>query len=71
MATIHYKIASELEPHDGEIQYNFGVILDSMGRLQEAEERYALAIKNGVQQAEKNLRNVRVRILGKAAGASA
>jgi Tfp pilus assembly protein PilF len=62
----HYEEATRLSPNDGEVQYNFGVVLDSMGRLEEAIERYEKAVETGVgNTAEKNLRNARARLLGK------
>ncbi|KAJ3295244.1 hypothetical protein HDU79_009565 [Rhizoclosmatium sp. JEL0117] len=64
-ALSHYKIATELNPDDGEVQYNYGVVLDSMGKLEEAVEMYEKAVGNGIEQAEKNLRNARAKLSGK------
>ncbi|KAI9014851.1 hypothetical protein BC832DRAFT_516941, partial [Gaertneriomyces semiglobifer] len=59
--------ALKLAPNDGEVRYNFGVILDAMGNLERAVEQYRLAIRNGVEQAEKNLRNAGARLLAQEA----
>ncbi|KAJ3229344.1 hypothetical protein HDU78_009097 [Chytriomyces hyalinus] len=61
----HYKIAASINPADGEVQYNYAVVLDSMGRLEEAIELYDLASKNGIEEAEKHSRNAKARLLGK------
>ncbi|KAJ3231542.1 hypothetical protein HDU81_003689 [Chytriomyces hyalinus] len=61
----HYKIAASINPADGEVQYNYAVVLDSMGRLEEAIELYDSAAKNGVDEAEKHSRNAKARLLGK------
>lgn len=63
----HYESAIELEPTDGEINYNFAVVLDSMGELDRAIEQYSIAVSWGIEQAEKNLRNARARWIAKRA----
>ncbi|KAJ3024388.1 UNVERIFIED_CONTAM: hypothetical protein HDU68_008224 [Siphonaria sp. JEL0065] len=63
----HYKIATEINPEDGEVQYNYGVVLDSMGKLEEAIVQYEKSVANGVDQANKNLRNARAKLAGKKA----
>eukprot|EP00842_Homolaphlyctis_polyrhiza_P006249 jgi/Hompol1/6625/HPOL_001903-RA len=60
----HYKAAIELSPEDGEIHYNFGVVLDASSRLEEAVDHYQQARKLGVEQAEKNLRNALAKLIG-------
>jgi tetratricopeptide (TPR) repeat protein len=57
----HYEKALELSPEDPEINYNFGVVLDSCGKLEKAIEQYSIAVSWGLEQAEKNLRNARAR----------
>ncbi|KAJ3330596.1 hypothetical protein HDU76_005286 [Blyttiomyces sp. JEL0837] len=66
-AVHHYLIAIKLTPKDGEVHYNLGVVLDSMGRLEEALEYYTKAVELGISAAEKNLRNAQARLLGKMA----
>ncbi|KAJ3255884.1 hypothetical protein HK103_005898 [Boothiomyces macroporosus] len=61
----HYESALKLTPTDGEIRYNYGVVLDSCGKLEEAVEQYELAVMNGIELAEKNLRNAKARLLAK------
>ncbi|KAI8831754.1 TPR-like protein [Chytriomyces cf. hyalinus JEL632] len=61
----HYKIAASINPADGEVQYNYAVVLDSLGRLEEAIELYDSAAKNGIDEAEKHSRNAKARLLGK------
>ncbi|KAJ3071341.1 hypothetical protein HDU98_005472 [Podochytrium sp. JEL0797] len=63
----HYKIANEINPMDGEVQYNYGAVLDSMGKLEEAIDMYENSVANGVSLGEKNLRNARERLAGKKA----
>ncbi|KAI9335903.1 hypothetical protein BDR26DRAFT_865328 [Obelidium mucronatum] len=65
MALEHYEIATGLNPEDGEVQYNYGVVLDSMGKLSEAIEQYERAVTNGVDQAQKNLASARERLSAK------
>lgn len=64
-AISHYEAALRIEPNDGEIHYNFAVVLDSMGKLQKAIEEYRLAVQNGTTVAEKNLRNAMARLMSK------
>ncbi|KAJ3186663.1 hypothetical protein HDU85_007483 [Gaertneriomyces sp. JEL0708] len=66
-AVTNLEEALKLAPNDGEVRYNFGVILDAMGNLERAVEQYRLAIRNGVEQAEKNLRNAGARLLAQEA----
>ncbi|KAJ1559284.1 hypothetical protein HK405_011256 [Cladochytrium tenue] len=61
----HYRLAAELRPGDGEIKYNYAVVLDSLGELDSAVELYEAAVALGVEQAQKNLRNARVRLLAR------
>ncbi|KAI8802736.1 hypothetical protein BJ742DRAFT_831883 [Cladochytrium replicatum] len=61
----HFEAALRLAPEDGEIRFDFGVILDSMGKLEEAIEQYKLAQQYGVDRASVNLRNAQARLLGK------
>ncbi|KAJ3415623.1 hypothetical protein HDV05_004499 [Chytridiales sp. JEL 0842] len=61
----HYKAALDLNPSDGQVQYNYGVVLDSMGKLEEAVEMYEGAVRNGIENAQKNLRNAKARLLGR------
>ncbi|KAI8610905.1 hypothetical protein BC830DRAFT_1172347 [Chytriomyces sp. MP71] len=66
----HYQIAVDINPVDGEVQYNYGVVLDSVGRLEDAIEMYEAALANGIKQAETNLKNATARWLGKQIEAS-
>ena len=59
----HYEKALELSPEDGEINYNYGVVLDAFGELEKAIQQYSIAVSWGIEQAEKNLRNARARWL--------
>ncbi|KAJ3029655.1 hypothetical protein HK097_005740 [Rhizophlyctis rosea] len=61
-AITHYEAALSIDPTDGEARYNFGVVLDSMGRLEEAIEQYEKAVQSGVEVAEKNLRNAKAKL---------
>ncbi|KAI8818948.1 uncharacterized protein EV422DRAFT_126312 [Fimicolochytrium jonesii] len=63
-ALAHYENALNLEPKDGQIHYNFAVVLDSMGNLDKAIEHYKIAVENGTTVAQKNLRNAMARKLG-------
>lgn len=63
----HYEKALELSPEDGEIHYNFGVVLDANGDLEKAMEQYQIAVKSGIEPAEKNLRNARAKYISKLA----
>ncbi|KAJ3098931.1 hypothetical protein HDU97_003568 [Phlyctochytrium planicorne] len=64
-AVEHYRRATALNPTDGEVQFNYGCVLDSMGRLEDAIVQYEDAVKNGITNAEKNLRNAKARLLSK------
>ena len=59
----HYEEALKLSPEDGEINYNYGVVLDAFGELEKAIEQYSIAVSWGIEHAEKNLRNARARWL--------
>ena len=59
----HYEKALELSPEDGEINYNYGTVLDAFGQLEKSIEQYSIAVSWGIEQAEKNLRNARARWL--------
>jgi tetratricopeptide (TPR) repeat protein len=61
----HYEKALELSPEDGEINYNYGVVLDAFGELEKAVAQYSIAVSWGIEHAEKNLRNARARWLAK------
>ncbi|KAJ1551646.1 hypothetical protein HK096_005919 [Nowakowskiella sp. JEL0078] len=56
-AISHYEAAIRISPEDGEIRYNFAVVLESMDKLEEAIEMYKVAIEKGVEKASVNLRN--------------
>ncbi|KAI9201868.1 uncharacterized protein BJ171DRAFT_196850 [Polychytrium aggregatum] len=60
-AVFHYKEALLIEPLDGEIHYNYAVVLDSLGRITEAIEEYQLAQRAGID-ASKNLRNAQAKL---------
>ncbi|KAJ8324826.1 hypothetical protein QVD99_002826 [Batrachochytrium dendrobatidis] len=66
-ATPHYEAALELTPDDGEVHYNYGVVLDASSKLELAVEHYQKARKLGVELAEKNLRNVLAKLIGQKA----
>ncbi|ORX90932.1 TPR-like protein [Basidiobolus meristosporus CBS 931.73] len=59
----HIEQASNLAPYDGEIFYNYGVMLDASGKLEQAIEKYKIAKELGIERAETNLRNAMARIL--------
>ena len=56
-----YKSAIALSPSDGEIRFNYAVVLDTLNKLEEAVEEYKMASKLGVDRAKENLRNALVR----------
>lgn len=56
-----YEKALALDNEDGEIHYNYAVVLDNCGKLEKAIEEYQIAISFGVVQAENTLRNARAR----------
>ncbi|KAJ2997924.1 hypothetical protein HDV02_005019 [Globomyces sp. JEL0801] len=62
-ALVHYKEALKLSPEDGEIHYNYAVVLDSMGQLESAIDEYTIAINLGIEMAEKNLRNAKAKLI--------
>lgn len=64
----HYKKAVELEPNDGEIRFNYGVVLEAAARFPEAIEEYQSAKKLGINT-DKNLRNVLAKYAGQQADA--
>lgn len=57
----HYRAALDLEPNDGEIHYNLGIVLDQDGELEKAIIEYSAAVSLGIEQAEGTLRNARAR----------
>ncbi|KAJ3044829.1 hypothetical protein HDV00_000706 [Rhizophlyctis rosea] len=63
----HYEAALNIDPNDGEARYNYGVVLDSMGKLEEAIKQFRGAVKLGVEVAEKTLRNAVAKLAGKEA----
>ncbi|KAI8853226.1 hypothetical protein BC829DRAFT_360217, partial [Chytridium lagenaria] len=62
-AVEHYKKAIALNPNDGEVQFNFGCVQDSLQNLEGAIEQYENALKNGITAAEKNLRNAKAKLI--------
>jgi tetratricopeptide (TPR) repeat protein len=61
----HYEAALRLNPEDGQTHYNYACVLDSRSELERAIEHYQLARKNGIEMAEKNLRNAMAKLIGK------
>jgi tetratricopeptide (TPR) repeat protein len=61
----NYENAIKLSPEDGEINYNYGVVLDAYGKLEQAIEQYSIAVSWGIEVAEKNLRNARAKWVAK------
>nr|KAJ3413708.1 hypothetical protein HK105_001995 [Polyrhizophydium stewartii] len=59
----HYEAAVELEPEDGEIRYNFGVVLEAASRLDDAAEHFVIANKLGIAKAGERLERVLKKIL--------
>ncbi|KAK9670898.1 hypothetical protein K7432_017282 [Basidiobolus ranarum] len=66
----HIEEASKLSPYDGEIFYNYGVLLDASGKLEDAVEKYRAAKELGIERAETNLRNAMARLLKEKATSS-
>lgn len=66
----HYEKALALTPNDGQAHYNFGLLLDTMGNLEDAISHYQSARKCGIEQADKPLRNALAKFIGKTASAS-
>ena len=60
----HYESALSLG-EDGEIHYNYAVVLDFQGDLEKCIEHYQKARKLGVEIADKNLRNAMAKLIGK------
>ncbi|KAJ3006197.1 UNVERIFIED_CONTAM: hypothetical protein HDU68_004216, partial [Siphonaria sp. JEL0065] len=48
LGVVALQIATEINPEDREVQYNYGVVLDSMGKLEEAIVQYEKSATNGV-----------------------
>ncbi|KAG5458393.1 MAG: hypothetical protein BJ554DRAFT_1385 [Olpidium bornovanus] len=59
----HISTAARLSPTDPEIQFNYGLILDRAGRLEEAVKQYNVAKALGVAKAEALARNAGARLL--------
>lgn len=57
----YYERALELDQEDGEVHYNYAVVLDNDGQLEKAIEQYQIALSFGIVQAENTLRNARAR----------
>ncbi|KAJ1332333.1 hypothetical protein BSLG_008638 [Batrachochytrium salamandrivorans] len=66
-AVPHYEAALKITPEDGEVHYNYGVVLDAASRLEEAIHHYQQARKLGVEVADKNLRNALAKLIGQKA----
>ncbi len=64
-ALVNFQKAAELDPEDGQIHYNHGVVLESASKLEEAIESYQKARKLGVNRADVNLRNALAKLAGK------
>lgn len=62
-----YERALELTPEDGQAHYNFGLFLDSQGKLEQAISHYQAARKLDIEQADQPLRNALAKFIGKAA----
>lgn len=60
----HYRRALALSPSDGEIRYNYAVVLEFAGLIDEAIVQYTAAKDLGIEHAEKNLRNVMAKKAG-------
>jgi tetratricopeptide (TPR) repeat protein len=56
-----YKKALSLDDEDGELHYNYAVVLDNVGKLEEAIGEYQIAVSFGIVQAENTLRNARAK----------
>lgn len=65
----HIKTAADLAPKDAEIQFNYAVILDRAGLLDEAVKQYDVAKNMGVAKAEALGRNAGARLLAKRSSA--
>ncbi|KAJ3124164.1 hypothetical protein HK098_001338 [Nowakowskiella sp. JEL0407] len=64
-ALSHYEAAIRIEPEDGEIRYNYAVVLESVEKLEEAVAEYKKAFELGVRKAEVNIRNAGARLMSK------
>ncbi|KAJ3090172.1 hypothetical protein HK102_004476 [Quaeritorhiza haematococci] len=64
-ATTHYEAAIRIQPKDGEIHFNYAVVLDSMGHLEKAIEHYNKAVESGIERANQNLRNAVAKVKSK------
>ena len=65
-ANTHYEAALRLNGEDGQIHYNYAVVLDAQGNLEECIQHYQKARKLGVP-VDKNLRNAMAKLIGKEA----
>jgi len=63
LALHHLEIASSLSPEDPEIAFNHAAVLEAIGRLDEALEKYKLSQQFGVERAAIHIRNVSAKIL--------
>lgn len=54
--------ARDLSQDDGEIRFNLGVVLDAVGRYEEAATEYEKAIECGVTRAHETLRGLRLKM---------
>jgi tetratricopeptide (TPR) repeat protein len=66
----HYEQALALTPDDGQAHYNYGLLLDTLGNLEEAISHFQSARKCGIEQADKPLRNALAKFIGQTASAS-
>ena len=57
------ELASDLSPRDGEIRFNRGVILESIGKLEDAISEYEKAADFGIEKAADHLRNCSVKLI--------
>lgn len=44
-AEVQYKLALEADPEDVDIHWNYGVLLEELGRFEEAAMQYLLALE--------------------------
>jgi len=61
----HLQRAMEIEPNDGEINFNAGVIFEATDRLEDALREYNRASELGIERAAQCIRNVGGKILEK------
>jgi uncharacterized protein HemY len=60
-AALNYEAALRIE-EDAQTRFNYAAVLDQGGQLDKAVEQYRIALKGGIAQAEKYLRNAVVRL---------